>query len=212
MGKLIACAAALAAMLAWAAPIAKAAEAGKVSRLPALEEPPTDPINRKLFEDTKRRGGTVLNLHRTLGHAPLMAKAMRGMAYALRYDAVTPRLLREMTILRVGQLYGGEYETIQHAPLALKCGLTQAQIDDMPNWKASKLFDPRQHALMGYVDAVLDKRGAVDDATFDEFARFFSPREIVEITVLTGFYYNNILITNALRIEHDPPGAAPGKC
>ena len=117
-----------------------------------------------------------------------------------------------MTILRVGQLYGGAYEVIQHAPLALQCGLTKVQLDDMPNWRESPLFDERQRALMGYVDAMLEKRGAVEDATYNEFARLFSPQEIVEITVLTGFYYNNILMTNALRIERDPPGAAPGTC
>ncbi len=203
---------AMVALLSLAAALSARAEGVKVSRLPALEEPPTDPVNQALFEDTKQHGGKILNLHRVLGHAPMMARASRTMAYALRYDAVTPRLLREMTILRVGQLFGGEYEVIQHAPLALRCGLTQAQLDAMPNWQASPLFDARQRALMGYVDAVLLRHGDVDDATYDAFASHFSPREIVEITMLTGFYYDNILFTNALRIAHDPPGAAPGKC
>jgi len=88
MEKTVACATALALMIASVTTAGFAAEGGKVSRLPALAEPPTDPINRELFEETKRRGGQILNLHRTLGHAPQIAKAMRGMTYALRYDSI----------------------------------------------------------------------------------------------------------------------------
>ena len=50
----------------------------KVSRLPPLPEP-LDPIITELFEDTARRGGSILNLHLTKAHAPKLQAA--GQAY-----------------------------------------------------------------------------------------------------------------------------------
>jgi alkylhydroperoxidase family enzyme len=54
--------------------------------------------------------------------------------------------------------------------------------------------------------------GDVDDATFDAFARFFTPQEIVEITITVASYYGTGLVTKALRIEVETDGrhAAPG--
>src|SRR6266852_4618118 len=89
-----------------------------ISRLPAVADPPSDPVLRQLFDDTRARGGQILNLHLTLGNAPKMAQARRAIAYALRYDAETPRLLREIAILRTGQLMDADYELNQHIPMA----------------------------------------------------------------------------------------------
>ena len=76
------------------------------------------------------------------------------MAYALRYDVVTPALLREMAILRTGQILHSEYELDQHIPLARACGITDAQIAALPDWRASYLFDEKQRALLAYTEAV----------------------------------------------------------
>lgn len=181
-----------------------------VSRLPPLPDS-SDPSLRELFDDTRRRGGHVLNLHLTLGHAPKMALARRATANAIRYDAVTPRLLRELAIVRTAQIVGSDYELNQHIPMALAAGLTRAQLDGVAGWRGNALFDERQRALLAYVEQVAGG-GDVDDATFDAFARFFTPQEIVEITITVASYYGTGLVTKALRIEVETDGrhAAPG--
>jgi alkylhydroperoxidase family enzyme len=191
-----------------------AQETNKVSRLPALKDPMSDPIINEMWTDTRARGGAIINLHMTQAHAPKMARASRTMAYALRFDATTPRLLREIVILRTAQILNFEYEYKQHVPLGLRCGMTQAHLDQMATWRESKLFDDRQRALLGYVDQVVQKMGEVDDPTFAEFARFFSPQEIVELTMVIGSYVGTGLLTTALRVEveTDGRGAAPGNC
>ena len=67
----------------------------------------------------------------------------------------------------------------------------------------------RTSALLGVA-----RRGEVDDATFNQLAKFFNPQEIVEITITIGTYTSNALLTRALRIkvETDGRGAAPGQC
>jgi alkylhydroperoxidase family enzyme len=176
-----------------------------VSRLPPLADPPADPLLRELFAETRRRGGQVINLHLTLGHAPKIFKARRIMATALRYEAATPRVLCELAIIRTAQIVGGDYELNQHIPMALEAGLTREQLDEVENWEDSDLFDEKQLAVLAYVEAMAANLGEVDDRTFAELARFFTPQEIVELTVTIGTYYSTGLIIKALaiRIEDD---------
>jgi hypothetical protein len=56
--------------------------------------------------------------------------------------------------------------------------------------------------------------GNVDDATFAELAKFFTPQEIVEISYTVGNYYSTGLLTKALKIEVETDGrlTVPGKC
>ena len=177
----------------------------QVSRLPPLADPPDDPLLRELFAETRRRGGQVINLHLTLGHAPKVFKARRIMATTLRYESAAPRLLCELAIVRTAQIAGGDYELNQHIPMALESGLTRAQLDAVADWQASDLFDERQRALLAYVEAIAANHGEVDDRTFAALAGFFTPQEIVELTVTIATYYGTALIIKALaiRIEDD---------
>jgi alkylhydroperoxidase family enzyme len=187
---------------------------GQVSRLPAVKDPMSDPILKEMFEDIRAHGGQILNLHLTYAHAPKIGRANRAMAYALRFEAEVPRQFREIAMIRTGQILDAQYELNQHIPLGLACGLTRAQLDAMPSWKTSDLFDGKQRALLAYADAMVMNRGEVDDATFDSFAKFFTPREIVELTVSISAYTSTALFTKALRIKPETDGraAAPGKC
>jgi alkylhydroperoxidase family enzyme len=177
-----------------------------VSRLPRVPDPPPDPMLRELFEETRRKGGDVINLHLTIGHAPAIAKARRAMANALRFEAAMPRSLRELAIVRTGQIVGGDYELNQHLPMARASGLSPAQVDAIGAWRDSSLFDARQRALLGYVEQMAGRAGEVDDATFAELQRHFTPQEIVELTVVVANYYGTGLITKALRIAIEDDG------
>ena len=181
------------------------AQPGQVSRLPPLPDPPTDPILLELQEDTRSRGGEVINLHLTLGHAPKIAKARRALSGALRREAVTPRALRELVIIRTAQIVRSDYELNQHVPMALKSGLTQRQLDEVANWRDSKLFDEKQRAVLAYVEQLL-AGGDVDDATFAAMTKHFTPQEIIEISVTATNYYGTGLFTPALKIEIERDG------
>lgn len=184
-----------------------------VSRLPALPDP-SDPYLKEMFAKIRAKGGQPLNIHLVQGFAPKLAKARLDMAYALRYDVVTPALLREMAILRTGQILHSAYELDQHIPLAKACGMTDAQIAALPDWRTSFLFDDKQRALLAYTDAVAQHGGNVDDATYKAFARQFSPQEIVELTITIVTYYGTGQLTKALQVKPETNGArsAPPKC
>jgi alkylhydroperoxidase family enzyme len=194
-----------------AAPLG-AEEFPKVSRLPPLPQP-LDPIMQEMQKQRRAMGAELINLQLTSGHAPKFSRASAGMAFTIRFDAVTPRRLLELVILRTAEIVGSDYEINQHRPLMKLCGYSDAQIAAVPSWRASSLFDDKQRAVLGYVEQVAHG-GDVDDATFAALAQHFSPQEIVEITYTVGSYYSTGLFTKALRIEIERDGrlTVAGKC
>jgi AhpD family alkylhydroperoxidase len=185
----------------------------RISRLPPLPAP-LDPICRRLFDETRERGGHVLNLHVATAHAPRLVETKRPFSMALRSECEAPRALRELAILRTGLMLDCPYELDHHAPLALRAGVTQAQIEGLGDWSAHRsLYDDRQQALLAFLDEMFGRAGEVSDAIFEDMRRQFSPREIVELIYTATTYYGTALVIKSLRIVEDEPHvrATPGR-
>jgi alkylhydroperoxidase family enzyme len=199
-------------MMLLAGPTLAAEVEQKVSRLPALR-PPLDPVLQKMVDERAAKGNALINLTIVRGHAPQLAKAGEVSAFALRFDAATPRDLRELTIFRTAQIVGSEYEMNQHTPMMKMCGFSNEQIAQVATWQSSKLFDDKQRALLAYVEQTAHG-GEVDDPTYASVEKFFTPQEIVEITFTVGYYYGTGLFAKALKIVPEKDGriTVAGKC
>jgi alkylhydroperoxidase family enzyme len=181
----------------------------KVSRLPPLPRP-LDPQIAALIEDTRTRGGDILNLHLTNAHAPRVSRAKRALTFALRDDCQCPRLYREIAICRAAFLVGCDYELNHHLPLAQRAGLDEAQAAALSDWRSRRaLFDAKQLAALAYVDEVCGNQGVVCDAVFIELQKHFTPQEIVELTLSAVYYYANGLFMKALAVAPDEPHKRP---
>src|SRR5260370_35300521 len=99
----------------------------------------------------------------------------------------------------------GAYDSPHHRRIGLTCGLTEAQIDSLPSWRRTSVFNERQRAILGYAEQMV-QAADVDDATFAAMQRLFSPQEIVELTMTSGFYVGIAQSPPALSIEmHKSP-------
>lgn len=184
-----------------------------ISRLPALPDP-LDPITQTLFAETRARGGHVLNLHLATAHAPRLVETKRPFSMALRNECQASRALRELTILRTGMILDCPYELDHHIPLALKAGISQAQIDALSSWRTqTALFNAQEQALLGFLDDLFANRGDVSDANFAQMQLHFSAQEIVELLFTATTYQANAYILKSLRIAKDEAHvrATPGK-
>jgi alkylhydroperoxidase family enzyme len=108
--------------------------------------------------------------------------------------------LRELAILRVGDLARANYEWTKHVPIALQAGANQGQIDDLPNWTDSSQFNDQEQAVLKYTDEVARNIKA-SDGTFNKIAEFLSEKEIVELTVTIGYYGMVCRVLETLEIE-----------
>ena len=70
-----------------------------------------------------------LNLFRMLAHAGTTGKRVLSLGTALLSQLELQPKWRELAILQVSRESGADYEWVQHVPLALSAGVTQAQIE-----------------------------------------------------------------------------------
>ena len=94
-----------------------------MSRTPLAE---FEPAFRKKLEELW--GGEPPNLYKKLANHAEVVAAWNVFASTLRHKSRTPRALRELVILRGGQMMKSEYEWAQHLKMARKAGVCEAQI------------------------------------------------------------------------------------
>lgn len=91
-----------------------------------------------------RRGGHLHELDRMLLHSPPFAQGWNAHLGAVRNGLTLNGRLRELAICAIAVLNGAEYEWVQHAPVFLKEGGTQAQLDAMRNFTGPGKLDAAQ--------------------------------------------------------------------
>jgi 4-carboxymuconolactone decarboxylase len=169
-------------------------------RLPLIETP-DDALTREEFAKLAKGRG-ILNLHRTMAYAPALMKASGNMAMAFRHDAKLERNVAEIVVLRTAQVVDCDYVWRRHLSLARAAGVTEQQIGDIARWPDSTAFIPAQKTALGFAEKAA-KGMPVDDATFAALQRHFSPREIVELTMLIGFYVSTAIFVKTLAVPDD---------
>lgn len=177
----------------------------KISRLPPLPEK-IDPLMEERFAQQRARGAEPINLHLAQGHAPVLSKAKGEFTWKLRNETKLGRKLLELVIVRVASGMDCAYELHHHLPMIAQAGYSQAQIEAVRgDWKKDMaLFQPKEQALLAFVDELCD-RGNVSDATFAETSKHFSSQEIVETCYAATSYYANAMFVKAVRLEVDAP-------
>ena len=156
---------------------------------------------RWLFERMEQRGG-VANIFRAFSHSPeALRRFMKLGNYFLGEGKLEPAL-RELAILRVGAECRAPYEFAQHISIGRRAGLTDAQIRAVAA-PHQGLFDAHQIAVLNYAGE-LTATSSVSDATYAAIAELGNSEEIVEFTLLIGYYNLVSRALNALQVDIDP--------
>ena len=171
-----------------------------MARVKLLEKEDVDPMVGKILQKTEDSGGEVINLMKALAHSPKICRDFNRMGITLLLKGDLSPRLRELAILRVGNLAQANYEWTKHVPIALQAGANQDQIDDLHNWADSTRFDDQERAVLQYTDEVARNVKASEE-TFNRIASFLSAKEIVELTVTIGYYGMVCRVLETLQIE-----------
>jgi AhpD family alkylhydroperoxidase len=180
-----------------------------VARIPYADIDRDEP--RTLATEIAAQRGSVLHLYRMLLHSPPVAAGWLRYLTAVRQESSLPGTLRELVIIRVALLNGAPYEVDQHAPIARAEGLSEAQLDALPTWRDSDVFDSQQRAVLALTDAMTCEI-RVPDGVFAVIRAEFNERSIVELTATVAAYNMVSRFLEALQIRsHDTakPAAPP---
>ena len=158
--------------------------------------PFADPAN-------KVGGGRVLNIFRTLAHAPKALTAFLGWGnYVLSRRNSLPEREREMVILRTGWLCRSGYEFAQHTRIGKACGLTGEEIarikagPDAPGWT------PLESAMLLAADELVGDH-FVTDATWAALADL-GDKGRMDLVFTVGQYTQVSMMLNSfgIQLEH----------
>ena len=145
------------------------------------------------------------NIFNMMAHAETCLKPVMKLGGTLLGKLQLDARLRELCLLHAVKLEGGEYEWLQHVPIALDLGATREQIDALDRGEdAASCFDAREKAALRLTrEAVVDVRAS--EAAVGEARKHLSDREIVELILMAGFYIMLARLTETLGVENDPP-------
>ena len=147
--------------------------------------------------------GRVLNIFRTLAHAPKAAKGFLAWGnYVLSRRNELPAREREIVILRIGYLCKSGYEWTQHTAIGKQTGLTDEEIarikagPDAPGWTAA------DKALMQAADE-LHHDQFITNATWAALKAHYSDKQCMDVVFTAGQYTQVSMMLNSFGVQLD---------
>jgi alkylhydroperoxidase family enzyme len=154
------------------------------------------------FAATGENAVPVPNVLGTLLHHPALAGPF--LAYnnvLLQTPALDPRP-RELMILRVAWRTRSRYEWVQHARLAQRLGIADAEIAAIADG-APVEWSPLEAALIAATDQLVDGY-RVDDDTWKLLAAQLDEPRLVELVFVVGTYVGLAMAFNSFGLQVDP--------
>ncbi len=148
--------------------------------------------------------GSVLHLYQMLLHSPPLAEGWLALMTAVRQRLDLPGDLRELVIMRIAHLNGAPYEADQHAPIALKEGLTPAQLAALPEGPAAGCWSERERTVLELADT-MTRDVQVPPALMARVRALLGDRQAVELAATIASYNMVSRFLEALAIRSDDP-------
>jgi alkylhydroperoxidase family enzyme len=180
-----------------------------------IEDAGDDAEIKELYERFARSGfpGGVLNIFKVMAHNPPLLRSWSRLGTRLLTGGITlsPRL-RELAILRVGQLSGSEYEFGQHIRIAASAGVSYEEMAALQGYADGELFSELERAVLAYVDACARLDPDAGDRARD-LKRWLSDRELVELSVCVGYWgmVARILVPLEVELDEELMGELPAE-
>lgn len=153
--------------------------------------------------DVTKSDGAVLNIFRTMVHAPkaLTAFLAWGGYILSRRNSLAERN-RELVILRAGFNCGSGYEFTQHTRIGLQAGLSESEIEaikagpDDPSWSAE------DRAMLRATDD-LTRDFHVSDESWAALS-FLTDAQKMHLVMTVGQYTQVSMMLNSFGVQLDP--------
>lgn len=106
-------------------------------------------------------------------------------AHQIGKDAGLDARIVELAMIHASQLNGCAYCVRVHVERATKAGVTADEIAQIPVWRESGVFSPRERAALTLTESfVFIHRDGVPDAVYDEVGGILSEQEYVALSWL----------------------------
>ena len=168
--------------------------------------PVTDPSPEvvELYERGGMRApdGATLNIFATLAHhPPLLRRWLVFASHVLSKSTLTPRD-RELLILRTGWRCDAQYEFSQHAVIARRSDITDAEIEATKAAIAEHPWSDHDAALLRAADELHDD-ACISDATWVTLRATYSDEQLLDAIFAVGNYHLVSMLLNSCGVQLD---------
>lgn len=173
------------------------------ARIAPLADADLDPDQRDILAPMQTDGRRAINIFRTIVRAPKAARAFLAWGnYVLSRRNDLPPREREIIILRTGFRCRSGYEWTQHVPIALRCGVTEAEVARI-KLGADAGWSAADAALIRATDELHDDK-FITATTWAALAAHFTEKQRMDLVFTVGQYTQVSMMLNSFGVQLDP--------
>ena len=151
------------------------------------------------FRDT----GRVLNIFRTLGNHPDLARRWMVFANHVLAKSTLSARDREIAILRIGWLCKAGYEWGQHVIIARQAGITDEEISNIQAGPDAPEWGELEALILSDTDE-LHEDAFVSDTTWNALSHHYSTEQMMDLVFTVGQYNLVSMALNSFGVQPDP--------
>jgi len=171
-------------------------------RLAPVTDPPQEVQDLLAKGGMNGPQGRPLNIFGTLAHHPdLMRRWMVFATHVLSKSTLTPRD-RELVILRIGARCQSQYEFSQHAIIARRSDITDAEIEATKQPLDAHPWSTKDAALIRAADELHDDARIGDD-TWATLTAELSTEQVMDVVFAVGQYNLVSMFLNTAGVQLD---------
>ena len=172
-------------------------------RLPYVKDGSAEEVDA-LYARIGAMDRPVLNLYRELANQPAALEAFLGMSRYVRSGSSLDPGLRELAILATAHALGQDYEVAHHTDAAKRAGVPAAKLRAVAPGGSLGVLSEAERCAVEFAREAAGSRTCTD-ATFDRVRSVFSPGEIVDLVLTTGWYHLCAVILGSLEVGLEGP-------
>lgn len=192
------------------------------ARLPGLKPSELDESQRSLYDAITRgdrakgaqhfplvaADGSLNGPFGVMLHAPGVATALQDLGACIRFHTDLGARIREIAILQVAHACGSAFEWWAHERVGRAVGLTEEELMQLSLGSFSS-GDAQEDAAAKFCANLLSS-AVVEDNEYEEAVRHLSVEQLIELTVLVGYYRTlaQLMEVFAVGVPSEEPRAA----
>lgn len=176
-----------------------------MSLIPIVTDEEATPEQAVLFQHCTKMLGRVANALRVAAHSPKVAQALLGfMIPAIREEVsgVLGVRIKALAILKTSMLNGCDYCIGHNTQLGRAVGFSDDQIEALEgDYLGSDLFTADEKAAIAWAECLTLRTYREKPEVMEELKKHYSNEQIVEITMVSGFFNFWNRFTDGLQVD-----------
>lgn len=137
--------------------------------------------------DLKDENGALNGPFGLMLHAPALGSVLQELGAAIRYRTRLSNRAREIAILQVATATQSDFERYAHERVGRAAGLSEAELAALRTGTFFSADSRKEQAVYGLCERLMAGQ-VIDSAAFEETANVLDVEEILEVTILVGYY------------------------